>query len=77
LISDIVPLIAPAPVSEESPQPPILLLVAVVFFFFPFLFLGGGGGGGCLLALGVALQVEFERQILKPVFHLIGFRIWV
>jgi hypothetical protein len=26
---------------------------------------------------GVALQVEFERQILKPVFHLIGFRLWV
>jgi hypothetical protein len=25
----------------------------------------------------VALQVEFERQILKPVFHLIGFRLWV
>jgi hypothetical protein len=26
---------------------------------------------------GVALQVEFERRILKPVFHLIGFRLWV
>jgi hypothetical protein len=26
---------------------------------------------------GVALQVAFERQILKPVFHLIGFRLWV
>jgi hypothetical protein len=26
---------------------------------------------------GVALQVEFERQILKPAFHLIGFRLWV
>jgi hypothetical protein len=26
----------------------------------------------------VALQVEFaERHILKPVFHLIGFRLWV
>ena len=25
----------------------------------------------------VALQVEFERQILKPGFHLIGFRLWV
>jgi hypothetical protein len=25
----------------------------------------------------VALQVEFERQILKPVFQLIGFRSWV
>jgi hypothetical protein len=28
-------------------------------------------------ARGVALQVEFERQILKPVFHLIGYRLWV
>jgi hypothetical protein len=26
---------------------------------------------------GVALQVEFERQILKLVFHLMGFRLWV
>jgi hypothetical protein len=26
---------------------------------------------------GVALQVAFERQFLKPVFHLIGFRLWV
>jgi hypothetical protein len=26
---------------------------------------------------GVALQVAFERQILKPVFHLIGYRLWV
>jgi hypothetical protein len=26
---------------------------------------------------GVALQVAFERQILKPVIHLIGFRLWV
>ena len=25
----------------------------------------------------VALQVEFERHILKPVFHLIGYRLWV
>jgi hypothetical protein len=25
----------------------------------------------------VALQVAFERQILKPVFHLIVFRLWV
>jgi hypothetical protein len=25
---------------------------------------------------GVALQVEFERHILKPVFHLIGYRLW-
>jgi hypothetical protein len=26
---------------------------------------------------GVALQVEFERSTLKPVFHLIGYRLWV
>jgi hypothetical protein len=25
----------------------------------------------------VALQVAFERQILKPVFHSIGYRLWV
>jgi hypothetical protein len=25
----------------------------------------------------VAVQVGFERQILKPVFHLIGYRLWV
>jgi hypothetical protein len=25
----------------------------------------------------VALQVPFERQTLKPVFHLIGYRLWV
>jgi hypothetical protein len=25
----------------------------------------------------VALQVAFERQTLKPVFHLIGCRLWV
>jgi hypothetical protein len=25
----------------------------------------------------VALQVEFERQILKPGFQLIGYRLWV
>jgi hypothetical protein len=24
----------------------------------------------------VALQVAFERQILKLVFHLIGYRLW-
>jgi hypothetical protein len=27
--------------------------------------------------LAVALQVAFERQILKPVFHLIGYGLWV
>jgi hypothetical protein len=27
--------------------------------------------------LAVALQVAFERQTLKPVFHLIGYRLWV
>jgi hypothetical protein len=26
---------------------------------------------------GVALQVAFERQTLKPVFRLIGYRLWV
>jgi hypothetical protein len=25
----------------------------------------------------VALQVEFERKTLKPVFHLIGYKLWV
>jgi hypothetical protein len=25
----------------------------------------------------VTLQVVFERGILKPVFHLIGYRLWV
>jgi hypothetical protein len=30
-----------------------------------------------LLRRVVAVHVEFERQILKPVFHLIGFRLWV
>jgi hypothetical protein len=25
----------------------------------------------------VALQAAFERQILKPLFHLIGYRLWV
>jgi hypothetical protein len=25
----------------------------------------------------VAVQVAFERHILKPVFHLIGYRLWV
>jgi ribosomal protein S10 len=25
----------------------------------------------------VAVQVEFERQTLKPLFHLIGYRLWV
>jgi hypothetical protein len=25
----------------------------------------------------VAVQVAFERQTLKPVFHLIGYRLWV
>jgi hypothetical protein len=30
-----------------------------------------------LFTPGVALQVAFERQTLKPVFHLIGYRLWV
>jgi hypothetical protein len=29
------------------------------------------------VGLVVALQVEFEREIMKPVFRLIGFRLWV
>jgi hypothetical protein len=29
-----------------------------------------------VLVRGVALQVAFERQTLKPVFHLIVVRIW-
>jgi hypothetical protein len=33
--------------------------------------------GGAAAARVVALQVEFERQILKPAFHLIGSRLWV
>jgi hypothetical protein len=42
--------------------------------FFPAVYFG--------LFLGisfraVALQVAFERQTLKPVFHLIGYRLWV
>jgi hypothetical protein len=32
---------------------------------------------GGLGSHGVALQVAFERHILKPVFHLIDFRLWV
>jgi hypothetical protein len=30
---------------------------------------------GSWLALTVALQVAFERQFLKPAFHLIGYRL--
>ena len=26
---------------------------------------------------GVAVQVAFERRTLKPVFHLIGYRLWL
>jgi hypothetical protein len=29
------------------------------------------------LVLVVAVQVAFERQALKPVSHLIGYRLWV
>ena len=29
------------------------------------------------LVRDVALQVAFERRTLKPVFQLIGFRLWV
>jgi hypothetical protein len=35
-------------------------------------------GGGVLMPSRrcVALQVAYERQILKPDFHLIGYRLW-
>jgi hypothetical protein len=47
----------------------------VVFFVLSVaLLLWQGGRGGKHV---VALQVAFERQTLKPVFHLIGFRLWV
>jgi hypothetical protein len=31
----------------------------------------------CSDSLAVALQVAFERQNLKPAFHLICYRLWV
>jgi hypothetical protein len=34
-------------------------------------------GGVDPLVRAVALQVAFERQTLKPVFQLIGYRLWV
>jgi hypothetical protein len=34
------------------------------------------GKEGCTHSRVVALQVAFERQTLKPVFHLIGYRLW-
>jgi hypothetical protein len=37
----------------------------------------GARGGEHVLRLAVALQVASERRILKPVFHLIGYRLWV
>jgi hypothetical protein len=44
----------------------------------------GGGRAGDALRLRVvrerrvvALQVAFERKTLKPVFHLIRYRLWV
>jgi hypothetical protein len=30
-----------------------------------------------LARLDVALKVAFERQTLKPIFYLIGYRLWV
>jgi hypothetical protein len=36
-----------------------------------------GGSRGNVSGHGVALQVAFERQTLKPVFRLIGYRLWV
>jgi hypothetical protein len=32
---------------------------------------------GSVTTRGVALQVAFERRTWKPVFHLIGYRLWV
>jgi hypothetical protein len=48
--------------------------------------LRSGGGEVCTNGFGdpsvifgrsVAAQVAFERQTLKPAFHLIGYRLWV
>jgi hypothetical protein len=36
-----------------------------------------GAPVGLSLTPGVALQVAFERQTLKPVFQFIGYRLWV
>jgi hypothetical protein len=38
---------------------------------------GAGAATALVSPRGVALQVAFERQTLKPVFQLIGFRLWV
>jgi hypothetical protein len=38
---------------------------------------GSPPAGSGVFFLDVALQVAFERRILKPVFHLIDYRLWV
>jgi hypothetical protein len=35
------------------------------------------GAVAVVAPLHVALQVAFERQTLKPVFRLMGFRLWI
>jgi hypothetical protein len=60
----------------QSPQPiPLELLVvlsgAKLERHHPVVCVGGVG------RRVVALQVAFDRQTLKPVFHSIGVRLWV
>jgi hypothetical protein len=40
---------------------------------------GGGASSNRVMSASraVAVQVAFERQTLKPVFHLIGYSLWV
>jgi hypothetical protein len=47
--------------------------------FLDFMYLGPALGqlASGVRHHGVALQVAFERQTLKPAFHLIGVRLWV
>ena len=73
MTSRIPPLRAPYQVAEVADEaltpkaPGVAMCLKVSHFFFKW-------QGGAHV---VALQVAFERQILKPVFHLIGFRLWV
>jgi hypothetical protein len=43
----------------------------------PVQLLEGRGDGPLGVHRAVALHVAFERQTLKPVFHLIGYRLWL
>ena len=58
-------------------------LLVIIFVGIPVRVFRVGVGGDrfegphCEHARVVALQVAFERQTLKPVFHLIGYRLWV